>query len=104
MMTPKGIPPPIGRQNSRKTPSAPLGQPLGKGAVGSSRARSNSSGEIGIAHGVCQLGAAVQQLFAEVDREGIARGVPALGAKEDRTRPDRATVQLQVEVEALCVA
>ena len=37
------MPPPIGTQKSRNAPSAPTGQPCGRGALGSSSARQNSS-------------------------------------------------------------
>src|SRR5919199_1553130 len=39
--TPSGIPAPICVTNTRKTPQAPLGQSVGRGAVGSNRARVN---------------------------------------------------------------
>src|SRR4029453_15060697 len=41
--TPAGMPPPIGTQNRRNAPSAPTGQPCGRGAGGSSTERQNSS-------------------------------------------------------------
>src|SRR5262245_60271946 len=41
--TPAGMPPPIGTQKSRNAPSAPTGQPCGRGAVGSSIEFQNSS-------------------------------------------------------------
>src|SRR3954471_20140125 len=44
MMTPSGIPPPIGFRNSRNAPQAPVGQMAGRGAVGSIRGARKSDG------------------------------------------------------------